>query len=81
MINFDNYANENNVITFKTVQELCSHNSKWPYILDDPYRILIPGGSRSGKTSALLNLISNQSDIDKIDLYAKDPMKLNTNFY
>ena len=63
MINFDDYANEN-----KT-----EHNSKWPYILDYPYRILIKGGSLSGKTNALLNLINNQPDIDKIYLYAKDP--------
>ena len=47
--------------------------SKWPYIPDHPYRILIVGGSGSGKTNALLNLINNQSDIDKIYLYAKDP--------
>ena len=38
-----------------------------------PYRILIIGGSGSGKTNALLNLINNQPDIDKIYLYAKDP--------
>ena len=63
MINFDDYANEN-----KT-----EHNQKWPYILDHPYRILIIGGSGSGKTNALLNLINNQPDIDKIYLYAKDP--------
>ena len=31
------------------------------------------GCSGSGKTNALLNLISNQPDIDKIYLYAKDP--------
>ena len=62
MINFDDYANEN-----KT-----EHNSKWPYILDYPYRILIKGGSLSGKTNALLNLINNQPDIDKIYLYTKD---------
>ena len=31
------------------------------------------GGSGSGKTNALLNLINNQPDIDKIYLYAKDP--------
>ena len=30
-------------------------------------------GSGSGKTNALLNLINNQPDIDKIYLYAKDP--------
>ena len=44
-----------------------------PYIPDHPYRILIIGGSGTGKTNALLNLINNQSDIDKIYLYAKDP--------
>ena len=33
------------------------------------------GGSGSGKTNALLNLINNQSDINKIHLYAKDPYK------
>ena len=30
------------------------------------------GGSRSGKTNALLNLINYQPDTDKIYLYAKD---------
>ena len=63
MINFDHYANEN-----KT-----KHNLKWPYIPDHPYRILIMGGSGSGKINALLNLINNQPDIDEIHLYAKDP--------
>ena len=63
MINFDDYTNEN----------LIEHNSKWPYIPDHPYRILIIGSSGSGKTNALLNLINNQPDIDKIYLYAKDP--------
>ena len=37
------------------------------------YRILIIGGSGSGKTNLLLNLIENQPDTDKIYLYAKDP--------
>ena len=63
MINFDNYVNEN-----KT-----EHNKNWPYIPDHPYGILIIGGSGSGKTNLLLNLIENQPDIDKIYLYAKDP--------
>ena len=63
MINFDDYVNENKI----------KHNSKWPYIPDHPYRMLIIGGSGSGKTNALLNLISNHPDIDKIYLYAKDP--------
>ena len=63
MINFDNYVNKN-----KT-----EHNKKWPYIPDHLYRILIVGGSGSGKTNILLNLIEKQPDIDKIYLYVKDP--------
>ena len=66
MINFDDYTNEN-----KT-----EHNLEWPCIPDHPYRILITGGSRSGKTSALLSLINNQPDIDEIYLYAKDPYEV-----
>ena len=34
---------------------------------------LFLGGSGSGKTNSLLNLLNNQPDIDKIYLYAKDP--------
>ena len=49
------------------------HNPNWSYIPDHPYRIPIIGSSVSGKTNALLNLINNQPDIDKIYLYAKDP--------
>ena len=42
-----------------------NHNPNWPYIPDLSYRILIIGGSGSGKTNALLNLIKNQRpDID-----------------
>ena len=63
MINFDDYTNEN-----KT-----EHNLKSLYIPDHPYRISIIGGSGSGKTNALLNVINNQPDIDKIYLYVKDP--------
>ena len=35
-----------------------NHNSNQPYILDDPYRITIIGGSGSRKTNVLLNLIN-----------------------
>ena len=63
MINFDDIVSEN-----KTV-----HNKNWPCISDHPYRILIIGGSGSGKTNASINLIENQPDIDKIYLYSKDP--------
>ena len=51
------------------------HNEKWPYITDHPYRIIITGGSGSGLTNALLNLIKEQDYhdvIDKIYLYARD---------
>ena len=50
------------------------HNPNWEYIPDHPYRILNIGGSGSGKTNVLLNLIKHQRpDIDKIYLYVKDP--------
>ena len=62
MINLDSIVNDNNK----------KHNEKWPYIPDHPYRILIIGGSGSGKTNKLLNLINEQRDIDKIYLHAKD---------
>ena len=58
MINLDNSYKE--------------HNEKWPYIPDSLYRILIIGGFRSGKTNALINLINEEDDIDKIYLHAKD---------
>ena len=66
MINFDDYTNEN-----KT-----ERNPKCPYIPDHPYRILVIGGFGSGKPNALLNLINNQPDIDKIYLYAKYPYEV-----
>ena len=34
------------------------HNEEWPYIPNHPYRIFIIRGFGSGKTNALLNLIS-----------------------
>ena len=62
MINLDSITNENNK----------EHNEKWLYIPDHLYRILIIGGSGSGKTNTLLHLVNEQGDIDKIYLYAKD---------
>ena len=65
MINFDEFTNVNKK----------EHNLNWSYIPGDPYRILIVGGSGTGKTNSLLNLIHNQPYIDKIYLYTKDPQE------
>ena len=65
MINLGSITNENNK----------KHNEKWPYIPDHPDRIIISGGSGSGKTNILLNLIKEQDYhdvIDKIYLYPRD---------
>ena len=62
MINIDNYVNENRT----------EHNKKWPFIPDHPYKIIIIGGYGSGKINALINLINEQNDIDKMYIYAKD---------
>ena len=43
MINFDGVIKEN----------IKENNLNWPQILDPPYRILITGGSGSGKTNSL----------------------------
>ena len=62
MINFDDATKEN----------IKKHNPNWPQILNNPYRMLIIGGSGSGKANSLFNLISHQSDVNKTYLYAKD---------
>ena len=62
MLNLDDITNENNK----------EHNKKWPYIPCQFYRILIIGGSGLGKTNPLINLVDQQSDIQKIYLSAKD---------
>ena len=63
MIHFDDYTNENKI----------DHHSKWTYIPEHSYRILITGGCGSGKTNVLLELINHQPDIDQTYLYEKDP--------
>ena len=70
MLNFDD-------VTKKTIKE---HNPNWQQIPDLPQKILIIGGSGSGKINSLFNLISQQQNIDKIYLHAKDPYEAKTNF-
>ena len=65
MFTLDASTNENNKDQIK----------KWPYIPDYPYRMLIIGGSGSGKTNVLLNLTKEQDSdnlIDEIYLNAKE---------
>ena len=71
MMNFD-------FVTKK--KDIKEHNSNWPEIPDPPYRILIIGGSGSGKTNELLNLINHEADIDKIYYMLKICMKQNINY-
>ena len=71
MLNLDDIWNKNNK----------EHNNKWPYIPDHPYRLLLIGGSESGKTNTLLNLIKEQDDIEKTYLYAKDLSETKYEFF
>ena len=48
------------------------YNSKWSYIKDNPYKILLAGGSGSEKTNVLLRLITKEDSdvrIYKVYLY------------
>ena len=65
MMSFDDVTKEN----------INEHNPNWLQITDHPFRILIIEDSGSGKTIFLFNLISQQPDIDKINLYAIDPQE------
>ena len=59
MINFNDYIN--GIASNKNKTKL---NKNWPCVPDHPYRTLIIGGSGSGKTNVLLNLLEHQPDID-----------------
>ena len=62
MLNLDNIKNENNK----------ERNKNGLIFLIIRTEIFIIGSSGSGKTNALLNLVSPQGDIDKMYVYAKD---------
>ena len=51
-----------------------------PQIPDYPYKMLIIGGSGSRKTNSLFDLIIQQTDIDKIYLFCKDPYEAKYQF-
>ena len=70
MINFDDVIKQN----------IKKHNPDRPQIPDHPYKTLIVGGSGSGKTNSLFNLIKQQPDFDKISLYTKGSYEANYQF-
>ena len=58
------------------------HNLNWLQLSNHPYRVLVFGGSGSGKANVWLNLIKQQVDDnhsinDKTYLYVKDPYEAN----
>ena len=63
-----------------TKESIKGHNINWPQIPDHLYKILVTGGSVSGKPNSLPNLINHQQDIDEIYLYTKDLNKAKHQF-
>ena len=61
MFNFD----------YITKEDIKEHNPNWPKIADHPYRILIVGGSGSGKINALLNVTNNEPHIYMLKIHTK----------
>ena len=63
---------------FKNYNELVGiiNDPSWFFILDNPYKILVIGGSESDKTNVLVNLTKHQrTDNVKISLYVNDPFE------
>ena len=61
-------------------ENIKEHNTYWPQILDHPYKILLFGGSGSGKTNTLLNLVNHKPYSDEMYLYAKDSFEAKYHF-
>ena len=62
IINFDDVTEDN----------IKEHNSNWPQIPDNLYRILVVRGSGFGEKNSVLNLISKQVDINKMYVCPRD---------
>ena len=70
MINFDDVTKEN----------IKEHNTNWPQIPGNPYRILIIGGYGPRETNPLFNLKYQQPEIDQFYWNFKDPYEAKYNF-
>ena len=69
-INFDDIIKE----------KIKEHKQNCPQFSDLSYRVLITGGSGSGKTNSLFNLINQWPAIDQLYLYVKDPYEVKYHF-
>ena len=63
-----------------TKKDIKKRNPNWPENPDHPYRMLTVGGSGSGKINALITLINNEPNIDKIFYIPKIHTKQNINY-
>ena len=70
LVNFDDVTKEN----------ITEYNPNWPEIFDYPYRIVIHGGSGSGKTNSSFNLINQQQILRRFIDMLKILIKQNINF-
>ena len=81
-IKSDNIRNNTKMINFDDIikENITEHNPNWLQVSDHQRRILIIGGSGSGRTNSLFTLIGQQPDIDKMYLQLTIHVKQNINF-